>query len=391
MSNEQETTPARRSSARTGSAATRSNHRPDVPNQQHPDRAIDAFQSDIQAKFPSHKYWSWREELRHEEEEGAHPTSSPVLQFDAKALEEDRGNRDAHLLFLDGMALCGKLALVVTNFVDLEPSIWTAESLLAHYKLTSRGRAHHKCFTYEIIKGPAEIQQKTGFPYQHKGWAEVPVDKLAEEYQQICETGSAGGLQAPPPKQHFHYIKDFSFHDNLPSWNQSFRKNCRIPEILPAGDWCLLTEVSSNTEDGSDSSCSIDVQKSHVCNFWRADAPPLLSSFVAQKSTGNLTEYFGMGYISPRGGVTLFHEDAEGMMDACHYVVEGYNHVIIFPWLSTEDVGQLKQEVPELTFEVDLETNNFKVGTPLKYPWLAVLLFSSSFLGSLMVHGQMAG
>ena len=70
-----------------------------------------------------------------------------------------------------------------------------------------------------------------------------------------------------------------------------------------------------------------------------------------------------MGYMSAKGGETNFHQDSEGCLDAVHYVVEGYNHVILFPWLPDEDIEELKKDMPELTFETKYDDATDEVGT----------------------------
>ena len=202
---------------------------------------FDDIKKQTEDLFPNTKYWSWREEPK-----GQQGPRSLVLEFDAKAFELDVDNRFQHEVFFQTMTLCSQVALVITNLVDLDEKLWTAESVVKHLQNPSSydpsfSQTHHKCFKYQKIT--SEEHQETGFPYEYKHQVTMKLTDLMKDYQTCDGGGGSDANDGGAQRDSFHYIKDLSFHEHLPDLCRLFKQNCRVPEILPCGAWCLLNPV----------------------------------------------------------------------------------------------------------------------------------------------------
>lgn len=178
--------------------------------------------------FPDNKNWRWRSDLGQDDD--------AVLVFDAMVLETcPKEDKPAHLAFLDNMMCCDHIAVVIENFVTLDKEIWNTTSILN--QLESVGYRAHKTFKYKPDSPKLTKQRKTGFPFTldaTKTWVDVPTIKQSVDGDNWKKHG-------------FYFVKDVRMGEHLQGMANQFRDDCRIPQILTSGDWCLMhNNVSVN-------------------------------------------------------------------------------------------------------------------------------------------------
>jgi len=180
--------------------------------------------------FPDQTHWKWRDD----EDQQA------ILEFDAVILKAEPERRQAHLAFLDYAMSRDDIALIIKNMIDLNKEVWNGKSILQNLK--RNGYRHHKYFRY---KPCTTEEHTTGFPFKFQRVVTniTDLEEMISQFEERDNNNNNSG-KAEQSKG-FLYMKDLSFQDHCPSLAKEFRDNCRIPEILPEGGWCLMRSVVS--------------------------------------------------------------------------------------------------------------------------------------------------
>jgi hypothetical protein len=211
-------------------------------------------------------------------------------------------------VFLFKMMERDDITVISEGLADgINPSLWNKEYIRNcigsefHHKFRGFEKSSHKSFGGDVADD--EDKEETVVQYEEmKNWYSMTVSDYYGylDRRQLVQNSnvesttysfsdSNGNEQAIDVSKVVLYMVDVDMIKLLPQTYEDFRRNFKLPGILPGGSHCMMNAVN---EGGR----------------------PFMGP--------NL-------YVTPPSSFTHFHQDGHGTVDSGHHCLEGYNEVVM--------------------------------------------------------------